>query len=384
MRHLVEKWTKKSVVPGVPQWLIPIVVLSLLAYLLRSIHYRQSNFSVFLFDYEYEFIRRGFLGAIVNLSPIELEEYYVFKAFYGMVSVALYFSVLALFSKSLNCERHESTSSNVLLCSFILVSPIFLKNSYWDFGRVDQLGFLCLVLFALAPPVAQRILVILLPPLLILCHEGQIILTVAPMIAIFLVSSLHENRVLQMRALIPLTISILVSLGLTVYFLLNAVPQVDPEVLHQYFESKSPYNTGERSWLLYDDFKTNVEIGMGQGREGRQLATSPLYLLVFILHLPVSAILYRAYQDTSKLSQRLACGVILLTVLAQCVIFFISIDYSRHIANIFFSFVVMLYFLINRFELGEMVAAHATRFRIILIALLFISLPIHRFGIISP
>lgn len=384
MHKVLEKWTKESVIPGVPRWLIPIALLSVLAYLLRSIHYRHPNFSVFLFDYEHGFIRRGLLGAIANLSPIELEEYFVFLALYGAVSVALYFSVLALFYRTLVCEKDGATFSNVLLCSFILISPIFLKNSYWDFGRFDQLGYLCLVLFALAPSVAQRVLVVLLPPILIICHEGQIILTIAPMIAIFLSGALHENSLLQIRTLAPLSLSILGSLTMTVYFLLYGIPQVEYETLHQYFVAKSEYNKRDFSFLLYDDVKANMEIGMGKGREGRQLDASPVYILTFILHLPVIGILYRAYKDTSKLPQRLACGLIALTVLAQCIIFFLSIDYARHVANIFFSFVVMLFFLIDKFNLSEQVAAHAARNRSFLIALLAVSLAIPKYGILSP
>ncbi len=231
---------------------------------------------------------------------------------------------------------------------------------------------------------AQRALVVLLPPLLILCHEGQIVLTVPPMIAIFLIGALRDDSLFRLRSLAPLVASISLSLALTFYFLINGIPTVEREVLSEYFASKSPYNTGERSWLLYDNLEANFSIAMGRGREFRQLVASPLYILAFILHLPVIALFHRLYKGRSNQRLRLACRLVALTVAAQCVIFFLSIDYARHIANIFLAFVVMLFFLVQRFELSDAVAVHTARYRHVLIGLAFILAPIPKFGIISP
>ena len=378
------KWTQGSRVLGCPRWLLLIILVSICAYILQSIKYRRSNFSVFLFDYEFGFNRRGLLGELVSLIPFDIEEFYLFFVFYGIVSVVLYFAVILLFYRGL-FERHDKGAvSKVLFCAVILVSPMFIKNSMYDFGRVDQFGFLCLVLFALAPPVAQRVLIVLLPLLLILCHEAQIILAVAPMVAIFLVGAIRERSVFQARTLAPLAISLVLSLGLTVYFLMNGIPGVDHAVMSEYLAAKSVYNTGERSWLLYDNLQANLEIAMNHGWAQRQLAASPLYLLALVLHLPVIVFVYRAYRDTSDLWLKIACAVIVVTVMAQCVVFFLSLDFSRHIGNLFFSFVTMLLALIYRFELGDAVAEHVARHRNIFIAILFVFIPIPQLGLVTP
>lgn len=384
MFRRAEELIKRSLAPGVPLWLVPVAVTSGLFILLQSVKHRRENFSVFLFDYEYGFTRRGFLGSIVDLLPATVEPYAVFIGFYSTVGVLSYFLVLLLIYRSLVWKEQRGILANFLLGAVIVFSPVFLKNLYWDFGRVDQLGTLCLILFALAPWGLQAVLVVALPLLLLLCHEGQIILTIAPMVAIFVIGSLRDGRAFALPALVPLAIAVTASLALTFCLIAYGTPDVAPEVLSQYFESKSPYNTKERSWLLYDDVTTNLEIGMGTGREAVQLAASPVYLLVVLLNLPVITLLFRAFKGSSDRALRLACAAIVVTVTAQGVIFFLSIDYSRHVANIFCSFVVMLFFLIYRFQLGDLVIAHVTRYRGVFIALLLVSLSIRKFGIVTP
>ena len=385
MKNVWNKLTTVHRLFGIQQWLVLVILISVLSYILQSMKHRPSNYSVFLFDYEFGFIRRGLLGAIVNLIPFDPEEYFSYFAFYGAVFVALYFAALALFYIGLFTRNSDGVTYKLLFCSVILMSPLFLKNSMHDFGRVDQLGFLCLFLFAVSSTALQRVLIILMPPLLILCHEVQIILTVTPMMAIFLIGALHNKTIFKTRTLVPLIFSGILTLGLTFYILLNLIPAVEHAVLSEYLAAKSPYNTGERSWLLYDDFKANVEYALGRGRRrSGHLAASPLYLLALILHMPFIALLYRIYKRTSASNVQLSCGIIVLSVLAQCVIFFLGIDYSRWIADIFISFIAMLLFLIYRFELADMVVDYVSRYRNIFIALLFIFFPIPDFGVVTP
>ena len=384
MRRLVERLSEQRIAAGVPDWLVPIALISVIGLLIQSTRLHHANFSVFLFDYEHGFIRRGLLGSIANLAPDALDPYYIYVTIYGATAVALYVLFILLFYRSLKWDEREAVLPNVLFCLVILVSPIFLKNAYHDFGRVDQLGYLCLLIFAVATPRAQRWLVVLMPPVLILCHEGQVILTLPPILAMFLIAALRSESLLRLRTIAPVLASIALSLSLTFYFLLHGVPEVDHETLSRYFESKSPHNTGERSWLLYDSVAANFEIAMGRDRKWRQLANSPLYVLTLIIHLPVIGLIYRIYRHGRGLALRLACGLVVATAIAQSVIFFLSIDYARHISNIFVCHVVLLLFLIRSFGLGALLTEQAVRYQIFLIALALIFYPIPRYGIISP
>lgn len=382
MRRLIERLSEQRIAAGVPDWLIPIGLVSLLSLMLQTLEFRRANLSVFLFDYEYGFLRRGLLGSIANHAPVD--PYFVFVAFYGAISVALFFLFATLFYRSLDWRERGTNLPKALFCLVILVSPLFLKNAYHDFGRADQLGYLSLLVFALASARTQRWLVVVVPPVLILCHEGQVILTLPPMLAMFLIAALRDESLFRARTLGPLVASVALSLGLTVYFLLHGIPNVSHEILSEYFASKSTYNTGERSWLLYDSVGANMDIASGKGREGRQLAASPLYLLAIILHLPIIGLLHRIFRDERGLAARLASGLVLATALAQCVIFFLSIDYARHISNIFVCHIVLLFFLIRSFDLGAHLAARAARYQILLIALAMIFYPIPKFGIVAP
>ena len=73
-----------------------------------------------------------------------------------------------------------------------------------------------------------------------------------------------------------------------------------------------------------------------------------------------------------------------LTVLAQCVVFCLSIDYARHISNTFDSYVITMFFLAKRFDLGDALSEYGARYRNLSIALVLIFLPIPNFGIVTP
>lgn len=370
---------------AVPRWLVLTAVVAIYIYLARTIDWQPENFAVFLFDYEFGFIRRGLLGTLAGLIPYAPDEYFVFSAFYWAVLLGLYLVVLGNLRLALFQDTAESNEGRVWFSIAILFSPLFLKNLMFDFGRFDSAGYLAVFAFALARPAVQRVLIVALPPVLILCHEGQVLFSVPPMLAIFLIFAIRERNLLKLRTLLPLALSVGVSLGLSVYLLKNGIPSVSHDVIQDYVAGKSPKNTEDRTWLLYDDLQANIEMARGNRRfKWRQLEASPLHVLAFALHLPVTVLLWHFFKRDRDPGLRLSCAVIFATSLAQCVLFFVGIDYARWIANIFISFVAMFLVLVRVHGLGDAVADHAIRNRHYFIALTFIFLAIPKFGVVSP
>ncbi len=369
---------------NIPNWLIGVALIGVLLLISHGIRDHRENFEVFLFDYEFGLMRRGLPGALVNLIPFNIEKYFIYNAFYGTVSIFLYFFILVLFWKALRLKHDQDMSSKILFCLVILMSPLFFKNLMLDFGRVDLLGFMGLFLFAAASTRVQRILIILLPPVLILSHEAQIIFTVAPMMAIFMIGALHDQALFKIRNLGPLVLSLALSLGVTLYFLLHPVPDVDRHVLNTYLANQSPYTVNGRSWLLYENFEANMRAALDSKNLARQLNASPLYVLALILHWPVIVVLKRIYERVDSRNLRFSCVLICLCVAAQCFVYILGIDFSRWMANIFTSFVAMLLYLIHRYDLDDVLVDHVSRHRNLFIALVFILLPIPKFGIVVP
>ena len=368
----------------VPRIVLALGAASLFACLARSYESNPDNFSVFLFDYELGFIRRGLLGEATRILAGGLEPYYVYATLYWLVLAGVFVLAVRLLWLALDVGSGRDTLEKALFGAVILATPLFLKNAFHDFGRADQLGLLAVFGFGLAPIAAKHVLLVLLPPILLLCHEALVFQAVLPMFGIFLADALRRDCVFSWRTIVPVVAGGAVALGVSVYFLAYGVPHVPHEVLSGYLEAKSPYNVGERSWLLYDDPQANVDQAMGRrGFGGRQLAAAPLYVLALLLHWPLLGVLVPlARQDDGHLG--VACAVVVLVVVVQCALFAISIDYARWIANIFATTVAMLLFVVWRWRQASLVVEHVRRRRMLFVAVLLVLLPIPRFGVITP
>jgi hypothetical protein len=368
----------------VPRLLLGLGLASAFAWLAQSYESNPDNFSVFLFDYQFEFMRRGLLGEATRRLAGGIEPYRVYRAVYWIALAATFLLAVRLLWVALGIATGRETLERALFAAAILASPLFLKNAFHDFGRADQLGLLAVLGFALAPTASKRVLLVLVPPLLLLCHEALVFQAVVPMFGIFAIDALRREDVTSWRTVAPLALGGAIALGLSLYFLEYGIPTVPHEVLSRYQESKSPYNVGERSWLLYDDVQANVDQAMGRrGFGGRQLAASPIYVLALVLHWPIVGVLVPlARQADARL--RLACGAIVLVVAVQCVLFAISIDYARWLSNIFATTTAMLLFVVWQWRQDVLVVTHVRRRLFLFVAVLLVLLPVPRFGVITP
>lgn len=344
-----------------------------------------ENFSVFLFDYHFGFIRRGLLGAIANHISYHSNYLLTFRVLYWASVVGFFCATVALLWRALKFAEGDRDHAKTIFALIILLSPLYIKNCLYDFGRVDVLGMACLAGFALAPFRLKHVLIIVLPPFLLLCHEGQIFFSVAPMIALFIIDAIKHDAILKPVTAAALLVACAASLAITLYFLLHGIPKVNQEIMSAYFRSKSPLNTRERSWLLFDNFQANVDIALGKRRfAGRQLVNAPLYALAIIVHWPVIWVVWKIYSCAKNKGLRVACGLLIAVVVAQSATFFLGIDYAHHFANIFMSLAIMLLFIIWRYDLGEIPVQQVRKHRYLFVVLLLVFLPIPRFGIVSP
>ena len=368
----------------VPRVLLGLGAASAFAWLAQSYEPNPDNFSVFLFDYEFGLIRRGLPGEATRRLAGGLEPYYVYQTLYWLVLAGAFLLAVRLVWVALGVATGRDTLERALFGVAILASPLFLKNAFHDFGRADQLGLLAVLGFALSPAAPKRILLVLVPPVLLLCHEALVFQAVVPMFGIFAIDALHREDLASWRTVAPMALGGAIALGLSLYFLEYGIPAVPHEVLSRYLEAKSPFNVGERSWLLYDDVQANVDQAMGRrGFGGRQLAASPLYVLALLLHWPiVGALVPLARPADARL--RLACGAIVAVVAVQSVLFGISVDYARWLSNIFATTMVMLLFVVWRWRQDVLVVTRVRRRLFLFVALVLVLLPVPRFGVITP
>ena len=377
---------EKNYIFGVPNYLVLLLPISLFALIAQSYSYQPENFSILMFDYQYGFIRRGLLGEIANQFSSFVNYDLQFKIFYWVTYIALYAAVITLFWKAMNFATNQDWHQKVLFCIVILLTPLFLKNLFFDFGRFDSFGMAALFVFAIASMRIKQIMLLTVPTFLILCHEAQIFFTVVSMFTIYLIDAIARKRLFSVDTIIVFVVGGAISFGISLYFLLYGIPEVGHDVLSAYFKSKSPKYVDERAWLLYDNLKANIEMaaGLRRGYGGRQLLNAPVYIFVIFLHWPIIGILRDIYKNTSDQSIKMSIWLTVLMIATQALLFFISIDYARCLANIFITYIAVMMFILWKYDLSEFVVQRVAKHKYALIALALVFLPIPRFGIVSP
>jgi hypothetical protein len=364
---------------------VGIIPLSLFLLIARSYNDRPENFAVFLFDYNFGFVRRGLLGAIANYGAGLADYFTIYTVFYWMAAAVFFLAALILLWNALGFERGGDVAEKALFGAVVLLSPMFIKNCLYDFGRVDLLGMACLFVFTVAPANLKRLLILLFPPFLMLCHEGQLFFSVAPMFTVLVIELIHERASVRSSGFFALVCGIFLMCAVSIFILLNWTPNVDWHVMNIYFQTKSQLNTGERSWLLFDSLKDNFTMAVEQKKyAGSQLANLPMYLFAILMHAPITSIAVKFFKNSRNAHLKIAFWLIILTAAFQSITFVLGIDYARHLAVMFMSFIAMALFVVWKYRLAEHVADHVRRYRFVFMALLLVFMPIPRFGIVEP
>ena len=141
------------------------------------------RFTHYLFNYEYEFLKRGLIGEILRLS-FENINYKLVQLISLIFIIVLSIIIFKIFVKNFN---KKSNISRLIFSVMIFTSPLTIQHFIYDIGRFDIINliitFLCF--FIIEKFYKNSLLIFfttgILISLMLLIHEGALIMFV-PMI----------------------------------------------------------------------------------------------------------------------------------------------------------------------------------------------------------
>ncbi len=186
----------------------PLVLILTMLSVLRGIRLPNLwEYTQFLFNYEFGFVKRGLIGEILRRldSPwfLSYEFYFLFSVFICLVNLALFFFLVRGF--------FESKNSTAILAAIVFAASLGVVSLGNYIGIADQLGLMILFLSLGARTFFKRWLVLMtLMPLSLLIHEG-ILIMFFPVALISLVLAMDGQRLFSKQS-VQVAAFILVSL----------------------------------------------------------------------------------------------------------------------------------------------------------------------------
>ena len=324
------------------------------------------NFSVnyfkythYLFNYEYEFIKRGFVGEILSF-------------FYGFGSinhdVVNYLSLVSLIILSLfffhffvGSLNKKNDISKLIFSVMVFTSPLTTQHFIYDLGRFDIINFVItfLCFFIIEKFYKKNLLVFILIGLsisiMILIHEASFFMFVFPIFAFWFFKNSYKSSIIVQIILLSF-ISFLTFIISTA----GIAKALTPEAYYELLRTKEIY-IGE--WLipnpyvskysiqilyggLYEDFdqgifKTLFADAINVGLSKWWLIHN--FILIFSL-LPLFYLVFVIFKDfffKSKIQSK----ILLLSCFSPLGLFLFSYDHMRYWSLIFTNLFIIFFIL---------------------------------------
>ena len=339
----------------------------------------------YLFNYEHEFLKRGFVGEILRLSVENLNADIVYN-----LSLFFLFFLSIIFFKIFFIDFNKDTNTNKLIFStMVFVSPLTLQHFIFEIGRFDIINILITLLcFFIVEKFHKNIFLvaILIFPLLncmLLIHEGSFFMFI-PMIFGFWFLKDSKKNIFGIQLIFFLIITFITykisTLGLsTIYtyteyynFLVNRYfIFADDLASGRFFSIRSTaveilyrdlFNTYDPN-VLYPIFEDTIRIGFNI----KWLVNN---LILIILLSPVFFIIFTIYRSFFKVSD-FKTKLFLITPISPIVLFIFGYDHMRWWALIFTNIFIILFRLCKEKDIYlKIILANIKRYKILYIFLI--------------
>ena len=358
-----------------PQYLL-LFVLGFLYYFFVLVNHTslEYNYQYYLYDYQFGFIKRGFIGSLINFLPFRTS----FGLFKG-ISTIMIIIIGIIIVKIVDYIDFKNKFFGYFLVSLLVVNPSLLKNFWFDLGRFDIYGILmCLLIIY---PFKKNIstIILLFSPTILFIHEGFFILWLPTYYVCWLIKNQYniKNRNVKFSTFIFVTFSFL----LMILISLNGKLSVDFHIFESYIRSKSSLpnisvtdyviTTKENEFLnsFIENF-THMKFWF--------LGITSILSMIYIVYLFCKLLKI----DYSKYK------IIYIPLFFSFFMFFLGIDALRWFSNMNFSiYLILLAILISNKELLNNNEPNFIRlnfndiFYLILLLLLFV--PFNKLGLTS-
>ncbi|MDR2123073.1 MAG: hypothetical protein LBP34_08095 [Flavobacteriaceae bacterium] len=285
------------------------------------------NFQYFLYDYHFQFIKRGLIGTIMNFIPITLNEYRFIS-----ISTVLLALLGMMFVKIIDNLNFFNKSFNYFLVSLLVISPALLKNLWFDIGRLDIFGIFYCLLFLL--PLKKTIIhyIFILSPLVLLIHEGFFFLWLPSYFACWFIK--NEMKFTNKNIII---LGLFIFLSLIVLFIINKFGKisVDFNEFENYIKSKTPGEVAVENTVITESIYKKIQESILFNFTHIKfwfLGFVNLFSMIYII---------KIYCRLFKINL-LRYKIIFLPVFFTFLMFFLGLDGLRWFSNMCFSLYIML------------------------------------------
>lgn len=298
------------------------------------------NYTHWLFNYNYQFIKRGLIGQILNILSIKptLEAVYFFS--YVILLLMFYLFVLFFWNtiKPFNTEL-------ILFFLLVIFHSATLQHFHYDIGRFDQIGIIATILLIFLLPrvtiTLQVIIILFTFSVLILIHEALFIIF-GPLIFVYWIFLIrYENHLVIYKILIFVSLSIM-TLAVSKYGLMKVISAKNYyELLSRIYGS---FVDKGAVLVLYRNFDDNFEfthqIGFSIGHHILMLlVVAPIIFLLSILF-------YNYHLKVRDLNVKAKYFTFILSAISPLILYPIAVDRFRWISiaitNIFIVIAILI------------------------------------------
>lgn len=320
----------------------------------------------YLFNYEFEFLKRGFLGEILRLTfeNVNSKHIYLFSLFFLIL-------LLIFLSKIFFFDFNNKTNIYKLIFSItILICPLTLQHFIDDIGRQDIVNLLItLFTFFLIKKFYKSnfflaTLVLFNSCIMLLIHEVSFFLFIPMIFSFWFLKSSQKNIsfLILLSFLFIITITALISThGLSTKF---SYVDLNMYLLERYF---FPFEIDEIVFIkndalmvlyrdLFNSYDPNVENGIIRDtiQGAFKLDVLNTNLILVILLSPIFFIAYKLYFEFFKISN-FKTKFFLVSALTPLIMFLLGYDHMRWWSIFFTNIFIAIFYLCKENNLYQKV-----------------------------
>jgi len=315
----------------------------------------------YLFNYEFEFLKRGFLGELLRLCFNNLNSViiYNFSFFFLFLLLLIFFKIFFLdFNKKYNVYK-------IIFSITVIISPLTLQHFISDIGRQDIINLLLTILtFFLIEKFYKRnfllaTLILFNSAIMLLIHEVSFFLFIPMIFGFWFLKNSHKNtiKIQLISFLIIIFITAIISTeGLSTKF---TYKELNNYLLNRYLV---PFDIDKIIWVktdsikilyrdLFNTYDPNVKHSIIEDTIVNGFTIDALInnSILIVLLSPIFFIVYKLYCDFFRLFN-FKTKLFLVTGLSPLLMFLLGYDHMRWWAVLFTNIFIVIFYLCKEKE----------------------------------
>jgi hypothetical protein len=298
----------------ITSWILILLYLGIDPVIDKHIPYNLSNSYI---GYHFGFIKRGLIPAILDFIHCDYH-----KKILKAITQTGCFSIIAVITYQLKNRLHNF--DNFMAYLLIILSPLFVKNYFYDMGRSDILFFIPLLLCAFARYTTASIVVIIYP-IMLLINEAISMLFLPALFYIY-ATRFSLNQFTKKILCLSFSMFLITSLCVLKY----GNPDIDSDTLMNYLLAQKDVTTTENIPFYYYSFLDHLKFALSLEGILRLLEKTPIFIILYILHSPILKAISHTLYVTDKHKYTL-----LFLISGLLPLSLIAIDRIRFLCDIF-------------------------------------------------